>query len=63
MSNLRKWNDYKGGKLTISWIIYGSPDIRWHLQEEFPNCNSLIAESTDRAEIEALKEELTGSKH
>ena len=53
-----KWYAYQGGKLIITSIIYGSPDIRWQLQEEMPNCNALLAESTNKAMIEAYKDRL-----
>ena len=47
--------DYKGGRLYVTGIVYGSPDVRWHLFEERPNCNACIADSIDKAEIEALR--------
>ena len=55
---MTKYYDYRGGKLIITSIIYGSPEIRWQLQEEFPNCNALLAESTDKAIIESYKDRL-----
>ena len=51
--------DYKGGRLYVTGIVYGSPDVRWHLCEQRPNCDALIAESIDKAEIEALRKLLT----
>ena len=47
--------DYKGGRLFIRGHIYGEPDVRWSLIEERPNCNACIADSLDKAEIEALR--------
>ena len=58
-STLHHCNDYKGGKLSISWIIYGDPKIRWHLNEETPYGKRLIAESYDKKEIESLLAELS----
>jgi hypothetical protein len=55
---MTKWYAYQGGKLIITSIIYGGPDIRWQLQEEMPNCNALLAESTNKAMIEAYKDRL-----
>ena len=47
--------DYTGGRLFVTGHVYGSPDISWHLIEERGHCNALIAESIDKAEIEALR--------
>ena len=60
-STLHHWNNYTGRKLSISWIIYGDPKIRWHLNEEHPESNGkkLIAESYDKQEIEDLFAELS----
>ena len=58
-STLRHWNDYTGGKLSISWIIYGEPEMRWQLHEHHPNGKGLIAESYDKQEIEDLFAELS----
>ena len=51
--------DYTGGRLFVTGHVYGSPDISWHLIEERGHCNALIAESIDKAEIEALRKLLT----
>ena len=58
-STLRRWHNYEGGKLTIDWIIYGDPNIRYQLTEIRSCCNALIAESYDKQEIENLLAELS----
>ena len=56
---LNHCNAYTGGQLYISGHIYGEPSVRWYLNEERPNCDACIADSLNKDEIEALKQELT----
>jgi hypothetical protein len=48
-------NKYTGRELRITGHIYGQPDVEYILIEEKGYCNSQIARSFNRAEIETLK--------
>jgi len=57
-------NEYRGGPLAIRSIIYGCPDIRWHLVEDpdsWPITPGLIAWSYNRKEVEILQQQLRPS--
>ncbi len=47
--------EYNGGPLFVTGHVHDSPDISWALIEERGYCTALIAESIDKAEIEALR--------
>ena len=51
--------EYNGGHLFVTGHVHDSPDISWALIEERGYCTALIAESIDKAEIEALRKLLT----
>jgi hypothetical protein len=64
LPSIRRVREYGGGPLAITWIIYGCPNIRWHLVEDpdsWPITPRLIAESCNREEVEALMLQLSAA--